>query len=259
MEERKFVDFKKGEYRVKEFIKESLGRGKASKVIMEYTPVGEKVVVFTNKPGYIIGKQGAKINELTVRLKKNFKLENPHIEIAEIPNPDLDAQTVADEIALALERFGNVRFKAITYKYLQRVMSSKAQGVEIRVSGKLPGERAKTWRFSQGYLKKTGESSRVVDRAKAVAQTKSGIIGVKVSILPPDAPIHDQIIIDDNMKNKIKQNLSDLDVKNEEISRKESEKKAKKETQKKDKKEKETQKKSKAKRGLDEDGNDKNS
>ncbi len=211
MEERKFVDFKKREFRVKEFIKESLGRGKISKVKLEYTPVGEKIVVLTNKPGYIIGKQGAKINELTLRLKKNFKLENPHIEIAEIPNPDLDAQTVADEIALALERFGNIRFKSIIYRYLQRVMNSRAQGVEIRVSGKLPGERAKTWRFSQGYLKKTGESSRVVDRAKAVAQTKSGIIGVKVSILPPDAPIHDQIIIDEGMKSKIKQNLLQLE------------------------------------------------
>src|SRR3989344_5120351 len=144
MEERKFVDFKKREFRVKEFIKGNLGAGKVSRVKLEYTPVGEKIVVMTNKPGYIIGKQGAKINELTTKLKKNFALENPHIEIAEIASPDLDSQTVADEIALALERFGNSRFKAIAYKFLVRIMKAGALGVEIRLSGRLPGERAKS-------------------------------------------------------------------------------------------------------------------
>jgi len=207
MEERKFVDFKKGEYRVKEFIKESLGKGKVSKVRLEYTPVGEKIVVLTNKPGYIIGKQGAKINELTFKLKKNFKLENPHIEIGDIGNPDLDAQTVADEIAFSLERFGSSRFKAIAYKFLVRIMKAGARGVEIRLSGRLPSERAKSWRFAQGYLKKTGDSARLVDRARAVAQTKSGISGVKVSILHPNLALEDQIVINDDIRNKIKANM----------------------------------------------------
>lgn len=211
MEERKFVDFKKREFRVKEYIKNNLGMGKVSRVKLEYTPVGEKVVVLTDKPGYIIGKQGAKINELTMKLKKNFKLENPHIEIADIGNPDLDAQTVADEIALGLERFGNIRFKAITYKYLVKIMAAGALGVEMRISGKLPGERAKTWRFAQGYLKKTGEPAGQVDKARAVAKTKTGIIGIKVSILPPTAFIEDRIEINDTIKNKIKQNLASLE------------------------------------------------
>ncbi|MEK6919047.1 MAG: 30S ribosomal protein S3 [Nanoarchaeota archaeon] len=212
MEERKFVDFKKREFRVKEFIKNNLGMGKVSRVKLEYTPVGEKVVVLTDKPGYIIGKQGAKINELTIKLKKMFKLENPHIEIADIGNPDLDAQTVADEIALGLERFGNIRFKAITYKYLVKIMAAKALGVEIRVSGKLPGERAKSWRFAQGYLKKTGEPANQVDKAKAVAKTKTGIIGIKVSILPPTAFIEDRITIDEEMKSKMRTNLANMET-----------------------------------------------
>jgi small subunit ribosomal protein S3 len=210
MEERKFVDFRKGEYRVKEYIKQALGMGKISRIKLEYTPVGEKIIVLTDKPGYIIGKQGAKINELTTKLKRNFKMENPHIEIADLGNPDLDSQTVADEIALGLERFGNVRFKAIAYKYMVRIMGAGALGVEMRISGKLPGERAKTWRFAQGYLKKTGDPARLVDKARAVAKTKTGIIGIKVSILPPNVVIEDQIIITEEMKNKLKANADAL-------------------------------------------------
>jgi len=215
MEERKFVDFKKDEFRVKEFIKENLGMGRISEVNMEYTPVGEKIVVLTNKPGYIIGKQGSKINELTTKLKRNFKLENPHIEISELTQPDLDARTVADEIGLGLERFGNIRFKAIAYRYLQRIMKAGAKGVEIRISGKLPGERAKTWRFAQGYLKKTGDTAKAVDRAKTVATTKSGVVGIKVSILPPGVKLVDQININEEMKNQIKHNQNFPEAKEE--------------------------------------------
>ena len=60
-------------------------------------------------------KKGEKIDELTRVLKKRFKLENPHIEIDEIIKSDLDAQLVADEIALSLERLGPLKFKVIAY------------------------------------------------------------------------------------------------------------------------------------------------
>lgn len=104
MEEKKFVAFKKEELGVKEYIKTSLGKGRISNVSIEYTPVGEKIIVATSKPGLVIGRKGEKIEELTRVLKKRFSLDNPHIEIREITNPNLDAQLVADEIALLLER-----------------------------------------------------------------------------------------------------------------------------------------------------------
>lgn len=207
MEENKIVQFKKDEYSIREYIKQNLGKGKISRVRIEYTPVGEKIIVSTNKPGLVIGRKGEKIDELTRVLKRRFKLENPHIEIDEIIQPEFDAQLIADEIALSLERLGPMKFKVISYKILQRIMNAGAQGVELRLSGKLPSSRAKSWRFSQGYLKKTGDSAKVVDRAKAVAQTKPGTIGIKVAILSPNAKIHDKIKVDEEMVNKIKQNI----------------------------------------------------
>jgi len=193
MEEQKFVGLKKDEYKIKEFVKNYLGKGKVSKVQIEYTPVGEKVIMMTSKPGLIIGRGGEKIEKLTSVLKRKFKLENPHIEIQEISSPYLDAQSVADEIAINIENSGPMRFKIIAYRLLQQIVSAGALGVEIRLSGKLPSARAKTWRFKKGYLKKVGDSSKVVDQAGAVAQTKTGTVGINISILHPDAKIHDQI------------------------------------------------------------------
>jgi|SRR3989338_8350366 len=204
MEEKKFVTFKKEELGVKEYIKKALGKGRISSASIEYTPIGEKIIVATSKPGLVIGRKGEKIEELTKILKRKFKLDNPHIEIREITQPFLDAQLVADEIALLLERQGSLKFKVIAYKMLDAIIKAGALGAEIVLSGRLPSERAKSWRFANGYLKKTGDPSKVVDRAMAQAINIQGVTGIKVSILPPNAHIHDRIIIDEAFMQKLR-------------------------------------------------------
>jgi small subunit ribosomal protein S3 len=206
MEEKNTIKFKKNEFEIREYIKNSIGKGKVSKVRIEYTPVGEKIVVSTHKPGLIIGRRGEKINELTEVLKTKFKLENPQIDIDEILHPEFDAQLMADEIALGIEKLGPMKFKVIAYKTLQRIMKAGAQGVELRLSGKLPSSRAKTWRFAQGYLKKTGDAAKLVDRAQARAETKPGTVGIKASILAPNVKMIDRIIVDDKMIETLKEN-----------------------------------------------------
>jgi len=228
MEERKFIRLKKEEYGIKEYIKRDLGKGKISKLDIEYTPVGEKIIVSTTKPGLVIGRKGEKIQELTEVLKKRFKLENPHIEISEIENPLFDAQNVADEIALALERMGNLKFKVIAYRKLQEIIGAGALGCELRLTGKLPSERSRSWRFAEGYLKKAGDSSKEVDRAQATALTKTGIIGVKVAIMSPTAKIYDKIDIDDKMLAMIKTPIEEV-VEVEEKPKKKTRKKVEKE------------------------------
>jgi small subunit ribosomal protein S3 len=193
MIERKFIEMKKNEYAIKQFIKQELGKGKISDLKIERTPIGERILLFTSRPGVIIGRKGESIQRLTEVLKKQFKMENPKIEIAEIEQIDFDAQTVADQIALSLERFGSSSFKIITYKFLERIKRAGALGAEIILSGKLPGARAKTWRFTYGYLNKTGYPVNFVNAAKAVAKTKPGIVGIKVYILPPTARMLDKI------------------------------------------------------------------
>jgi len=213
MEEKKFIRLKKDEYGIKEFVKKTLGKGRISNVTIEYTPVGEKIIVSTTRPGYVIGRRGERIIKLTETLKKRFDLENPHIEMQEITKPEFDAQSIADSLALGLERFGNLRFKSLAYNMLKRVMNAGALGVEIRLSGRLPSERSRSWRFAQGYLKKTGDTAKIVGKAQTVSLTKPGITGIKVSILAPDKKIHDNIEIDEELKSKINRSIIEEDKK----------------------------------------------
>ncbi len=212
MEEKEFVGVRKDEYNIREFVKRMFGKGKISRVRIEYTPVGEKIVVSTHRPGWIIGKRGEKINKLTEVLKRRFKMENPHVDIEEISQPELDAQLIADDIALTLERFGAQKYKASSYRALDRIKKAGALGAELRLSGKLPSDRARSWRFAFGYLKKTGDSASVVDRAESVANTKQGIVGIKVAILAPGVRVHDQITVDEDFMNQVKKNVLESEI-----------------------------------------------
>ncbi|MEM4152928.1 MAG: 30S ribosomal protein S3 [Candidatus Pacearchaeota archaeon] len=222
MIEKKFVEAKKQEFEIKEFIKMKVGKGKVSDVKIERTPIGEKIVIITAKPGLVIGRGGEIIQEITDLLKKKFKLENPQIEVSEILDPVFDAQGIADQIALALEKFGPLSFKLIAYKELEKLAKAGALGAEIRLSGKLPSERAKSWRFAFGYLKKTGANEEIVNRAKATAFTKPGVIGVKVAIVPKGKKIPDKIEINYEL---IEKELKEKIIESEEELKKEKEKK----------------------------------
>jgi len=208
MEEKKFISIRKEEYSIKQFVKRMFGKGKISRVKIEYTPVGEKIIVSTHRPGWIIGKKGEKIAGLTDVLKKKFKMENPHVDIEEILHPEFDAQIVADDIALTLERFGPMKYKASSYRALSNIKKGGALGAELRLSGRLPSERARSWRFAFGYLKKTGDSASAVDRAESIAITKKGVVGIKVAILAPNVKMHDRITIDEKMMDEIKKNAN---------------------------------------------------
>ncbi len=202
MIEKKFVESKKQEFEINEYIKNKFGKGNVGEIKIERTPVGEKIIIFTTRPGIVIGKKGESINEINDILKKRFHLENPQIEVAEIIEPLFNAQSVADDIALSLERFGPLGFKIVAYRMLERIMRSGALGVEIVLGGKLPSERAKTWRFAQGYMKKTGENKGIVNIARATANTVPGTVGVKVSIVPKGVKIPDKIDLS-NLKQEI--------------------------------------------------------
>lgn len=195
MIERKFVAEKMREFLVNDYLSKKLGAGKYSSFEIKRTPLGERIVIYTSRPGVIVGKGGENIKELTKVLKTRFNMENPQIEVAEITNPDLDAQTMAEIVVTTLERFGPKRFKSVGYKVLQRIIDAGAMGAEINIGGRgLPGARAKNWRFYAGYLKKSGDVAvSGVKYAHCVANLKSGTIGIKVRILPPETILPDKI------------------------------------------------------------------
>ncbi|MEM4259684.1 MAG: 30S ribosomal protein S3 [Candidatus Woesearchaeota archaeon] len=220
MIERKFVAQKMKEFQIQEYITSHLIRVGHSKTKLMRTPIGEKIIIYSSRPGLIVGKSGSNIAKLTKELKENFALENPQIELKDVENPNLDASIVAETIASALERYGTMRFKGIGHKAMMDVMNAGARGVEIIISGKVPSSRAKSWRFYQGYLKKCGDIALTgVDVAYSIAKLKSGIIGVKVSILPATTKLPDNIIFIEKKIEEVSETEphKDLeDIKNEE-------------------------------------------
>ncbi len=194
MIERKFIAEKLKEHQIQEFISQTLKNVGHSHTKLMRTPLGEKVVIYASRPGLVVGRKGENIKKLTNTLKKKFNLENPQIEISEVEQPNLDAQIVAERVASTIERFGINKFKAIGHKTMMDVMGSGALGIEILISGKVPSQRAKTWRFYSGYLKKCGNIAvEGVKRAQAVAIMKTGEIGVQVAIMPPNIKLPDDI------------------------------------------------------------------
>ena len=196
MIERKFMSDKIREFQVQEYVAATLEKSGHSRIEIKRTPLGEKIIVYTTRPGLIVGRKGENVKRLTAVLKKKFNMENPQIEIGEIENPMLDVWAVADQIANSFERFGTKRFKFVGYNTLVKILAAGALGAEIVISGKVPGARAKSWRFSAGYLKKSGDiSENFMLRAKVTSKMKTGIIGIKVSILPPTVVLPDRVTI----------------------------------------------------------------
>ena len=195
MIERKIIAEKLKEFQIQEFITQSLKNVGHSHTKLQRTPLGEKIIVFASRPGLVVGRKGENIKKLTTTIKKKFNMENPQIEISEVENIFLDAQIVAEMIASTLERFGPQRFKGVGHKTMADVMNAGALGVEILISGKIPGSRAKRWRFYQGYLKKCGDVIHGVHSACTSAQLKAGNVGIQVKIMPPDIQLPDKITI----------------------------------------------------------------
>ena len=232
MIEKKIVAEKLKEFEIQEFIANSLKNVGHSHTKLQKTPLGEKIIIYTSRPGLIVGRKGQNIKKLTKELKERFKLENPQIEVSEVESPDLDPNIVADRIAVSLEKYGTSRFKAIGYRELQNVMNAGALGVEIRISGKVPSARAKSWRFYSGYLKKCGNLAITgVRKATKSATLKSGIVGINVSIMPPDIELPDDIKIKSEEKQEgekgkkdegeTKKGKEEIEIKEEKASEKE--------------------------------------
>lgn len=223
MIERQIVATKVRHYHIQEFIESKVGKVGYSHTEIQRTPLGEKVVIYTSHPGLVVGRKGENIKDLTDNLKKKFNMENPQIEVAEIDNPLFDAQLVAKLIVSSLERFGPKRFKSLGYKTLENILNAGALGAEIIIGGRgVPSSRAKSWRFSAGYLKKSGDIAVTqVRKALAVAYLKSGAVGVKISILTPDIQLPDRISfiesIPEDKKQEIKEKILEKVIEPEKI------------------------------------------
>jgi len=178
---------------IENYLKSELNRSGYSGINIQKTPLATRVILYVEKPPLVIGKKGKRINRLTRVLQEKYGVDNPAIDVQKIEVPTLDANIVARRIAVALERGMNRR--RVVYKALRAVMSCRAKGIEITLRGKLIGKggRSRTEKYLEGYMKKAGDSSKLVDTGLTQAYLKAGVIGVTVKIVRPDVIFPDQI------------------------------------------------------------------
>lgn len=165
--------------KVREFIKSKFYTAGVSKIIIERTANKVKLHIHTAKPGMVIGKGGSGIEELKKNLEK-LTGKNMIINIVEVKNPETDAQLVAENIALQLEK--RVSFRKAMKQSIQRSMKFGIKGIKTSVSGRLGGaEMARTEGYHEGTIP-LHTLRADIDYGFAEAHTTYGKIGVKVWI-----------------------------------------------------------------------------
>ena len=216
--ERKFVAENIRRVLLKEYLMKTIDRAGFGGVDVQRTPMGTRVTLVTERPGIVIGRRGAAIKSLTKAIEDNFHYDNPQIEVQEVENPNLNAQIMAEKLAFALER--GWHFRRAGHSTVRRIMESGARGCLIIISGKLTGERHRTEKFKEGYIKYCGESRELfVGTGFAVAKLKPGVIGVQVEIMQPGARLPAEIdVMQMEAAMQANPDLADLLRKQEEAS-----------------------------------------
>ncbi len=180
---RHYAEYLHQDLEIRRFIKKTLFHAGISKVVIERT--GEKVVVniHTARPGILIGKRGAEVETLRKELKRYTSAEI-FINIKEIRKAELDAQLVAENIALQLER--RVAFRRAMKKALISAMKFGAQGVRIQCSGRLGGSEMGRREWYRDGRVPLHTLRADIEYGFAEAKTTYGIIGVKCWIFKGD-------------------------------------------------------------------------
>ena len=126
---------------IEEFLQNEFERAGYGGVSITKTPLGTHLVVYTMRPGLVIGRGGETIRALARILEEQFQLPSPQISVAEIEVPELNAHVVASRIASALKR--GIHYRRAGFWAITNAMEAGALGIEIIISGKLRTDRAR--------------------------------------------------------------------------------------------------------------------
>ncbi len=179
---RQLIDYLKDDVKIRSFLEKKLRFMSVAKVEIERSPGQLKVIIFTSRPGLIIGRAGSGSEELKKEIDRLIKNSVPvRIEIQEYKNAETSASIMAEQIVERIEK--RVPFRRIIKQALAKIMASReVKGAKIEVKGRLDGaEIARTEHLEQGLMplqKLTAD----VDFAKNTAYTTYGTVGVKVWI-----------------------------------------------------------------------------
>ena len=175
--DKKYAEYVFEDSRLRKYVKEKLFHAGISKIEIERAADKVRLILFTARPGIVIGRKGVEIEKLRAELKSKFAREFV-IEVNEIRRPETDAQLVAESIAQQLER--RVAFRRAIKKTLGMAQKFGALGIKVQCGGRLGGaEIARTEWAREGRVP-LHTLRADIDYGVALAKTTYGIIGVKV-------------------------------------------------------------------------------
>lgn len=162
--------------KIRALLKKRLENASVPRITIERAASRCRVTIYTARPGVVIGRKGAEIDKIKEDLSKLTGKEI-YVDIAEIKQPELDAQLVAENVALQLER--RISFRRAMKRAIQTTMDFGAEGVKIRAGGRLGGaELARVESYHQGRVP-LHTLRADIDYGFAEAKTVYGVLGVK--------------------------------------------------------------------------------
>ena len=169
--------FLQSDLQIRTYVKKKLQYAAVSKIVIERAWNSIRVTIFTARPGIVIGRKGAEIEKMTEEISKMAQGKQVKIDIQEIKTPELDAQLVAENVALQIER--RIAYRRAMKKAVQTAMDFGAEGIRLRCSGRLNGaEISRSEWYREGKVP-LHTLRTAVDYGFAEANTVYGKIGVK--------------------------------------------------------------------------------
>jgi len=175
-EKKEFGKLLTEDYKIRDVLKKKLESASVPRILIERAATRCRITILTARPGVVIGRKGAEIDKLKEELSKLTGKEI-YVDILEIKTPELDAQLVAENIALQLER--RVSFRRAMKKAIQTTMDFGADGIKVRCAGRLGGaELARVEMYHEGRVPLHTLRANI-DYGFAEASTVYGKLGVK--------------------------------------------------------------------------------
>ena len=181
--------------KIREYVKKKLQFAAVAKIVIERAWNSIRVTIHTARPGIVIGRKGAEIEKMTEEISRMADGKQVKIDIQEIKTPEMDAQLVAENVALQIER--RIAYRRAMKKAVQTAMDFGAEGIRLRCSGRLNGaEISRSEWYREGKVP-LHTLRTPIDYGFAEANTVYGKIGVKCWICrkeerpaePPPAPV----------------------------------------------------------------------
>lgn len=181
--------------KIRKFIKKNFSSASVSKIDIERSTNRVRIIIYSGRPGVIIGRRGADIDRLRDELQAITNKE-VYVDIKEVQNPATDAQLIAENVAFQLEK--RVAFRRAMKKAVSQALGGGVGGVKIMCSGRLGGaEIARTEKYKAGKIP-LHTLRADIDYGFAEALTTYGVIGVKCWIYKGDIILGQQTAVDES-------------------------------------------------------------